>query len=620
MKNQKLVHTPRNTSRLARLLEITVLFSILAPGLHSADIEWDADGLITDQFLFTDAANWDAAAAPAGGDVAQFLNNATGIVLFDQDVTISNLFIDNSAGDLIFDLGGNTLTLTESFPPSWVGRSESPNNFEMHNGTFVHTRLRTDASNGTIVISGSNTVLNGSERFRIWGGDDNTVSLQGGAQMSYGDASTPSQIGGDAGSGNIFTITGGGSSFSEAGELAIGSTGGNGNSVNVLNGGSLTVAALRVGDVGANNTTVQIGNGAEVKQIGGAGTEISIGNSGSNNQVIVDSGGSLEGYWIRMGLNTASSNSLLDINGGTADITRNIWMGRSGTDSTLLVRNNGVLDVGEDVNIGIDPGETGHKFEITSGGTANVERVWNRRGEVLIQDGTLKTDTLLMDVENAPTATFKFESGLLAVGTATVDNGVAFEVGDSAIGATATYRMTDDSATHDFAAGLRLRENARLEGGGSIIGDVTAVGTGATVSPGVGAGFDVIDVNGLFDNDGTTLEMKLGDFSGNFAFSGSNFDQLISSTVVAGGEVSIDLSQYVQPTSQTSFVLIEWDNLNGNTGDFNVTFSQTDPSLSYQFVADGLQITAVPEPRNYATVMGLGVLCAICVRRRRRSR
>lgn len=67
------------------------------------------------------------------------------------------------------------------------------------------------------------------------------------------------------------------------------------------------------------------------------------------------------------------------------------------------------------------------------------------------------------------------------------------------------------------------------------------------------------------------------------------------------------------------FQVLQWNSLFGSSGDFDVQFTQATDFLSYNFQANGLYLTAIPEPRMFAGVVGLLVLAARLLRRRQRG-
>lgn len=87
----------------------------------------------------------------------------------------------------------------------------------------------------------------------------------------------------------------------------------------------------------------------------------------------------------------------------------------------------------------------------------------------------------------APTNTATFSSGVLTVGSMAVDptanNGSGFVVGDGTNAA--IYAMyTGDTGYHYFGGGLVVTNGATIEGNGTLVGNVTVLGTFAPGSAG----------------------------------------------------------------------------------------------------------------------------------------
>lgn len=183
-------------------------------------------------------------------------------------------------------------------------------------------------------------------------------------------------------------------------------------------------------------------------------------------------------YQINWTANAAVAQALFSASGGT--VTEAIGS------STWLVTNRYV--VGQNVGAAGNVTHASGTLRVTNASaTALLEM---RRGTMTLNAGLIEADRLLL-TNNA--GHFSFNSGTLAVRSATGNNGQGFEVGNGS--SAATYRMSGVTAdSHSFANYLLIANNALLTGNGTISGQLI-LANGATLSPGTSIGKIVLNTS-----------------------------------------------------------------------------------------------------------------------------
>lgn len=588
--------------RTVRTLLPTLLLPVTwTPFAQAVNYHWNLPG----GGEFSDTANWDE--TPGTGTHRYFSNNASGTIEFTGNATMTGLYFHNTSGTLILDLGDHALNTSNTLD---IGNDSGSNNNHVTlqggaEGSFSRFIMR--GSDNTIILN--QTQLSGSNQYlRIQGtGGNNTLRLENGASLSF-SAAASSEIGRGANThNNQVIITGTGSELNFVGgsnRFSIGQAGSSGNVLRVEEGGRFvgTSSQTVVGYSGATNNRLEIdgeGSTAQTRTLLIGSTNVpdtSIPSTG--NVVSVTDGGQLtvsNGTLQVGGSNAGSINNRLEIDGGRV-IADEVNLGEFAAQNTIQVLNNGSLQVGAALRI--------------------------HNGTLEVDQGTITTNQFQVDAN----ASVDFRSGTIASQSGNVQG--TFQIGDGTDG-TAVYRLTNASQAHNFTQGLTLSSNARLEGLGTLNAAVQT-STDAVVAVGYETGssktFGVLTIDqsgsGSWDNDGVTLIMGIGDLSTGSLEAGTHYDLLSFGsgyTFDAGGAILVDLTYYQALSSGSEeFRILAWENFSGDWENIAVSFSGVTSDLSYQFQADGLYITAVPEPETLALLLSLPLLATVVYLRRNR--
>ena len=274
---------------------------------------------------------------------------------------------------------------------------------------------------------------------------------------------------------NTLTINGG--TLSNQAGIVIGSTGGPGNTMNVAGGGKLFSNYGTIGSGAPDSTATVFGVGS----VWSNATSIGIGTGdtglGFSNSVAIYDGGSL--------LNTGTIN----IGDNTNDNGNSLLIGGIGATSTVYN--------GGSINVGSDAASAGNKLTVTNAvltvNTINVGTTPNTNNLLELRSG----GTIIVNFMRVRTSnTVTFTGGTLNSAGTTVDslanNGAGLVVGDGVN--PASYEMAaGGSGIHDFNnGGLTITNNATLRGSGSVMGNVTVLGT---LAPGFSVGTIVMSNN-----------------------------------------------------------------------------------------------------------------------------
>lgn len=532
---------------------------------------------------------------PVSGGAVTFTNNAEGIIDFTGNGTTANLTFGNTnAGQLVLDLNGHRLTSTAIR----VGNTTtSPNNVTFQDGNVTFQSFVMEGVGNQVVMSGVDFLSTATTRYLRIDGGDNTLTIQDGATVTVTN-NNESRVGGSGSTGNNQLIVSGvGSqlSFLNGNRFSVGRSEDGGNLLRIENGGHLlsTLDATNVGYSSHNNRLEIDGEGSTAQisalWIGGDGGSATSGDMG--NIVRITNSGLL------------TTTGVLEVGGNPASAGGN----------RLEVSSGGLLQANSEVRLGRQQNDVvpNNVIQLTDGGRMIVNttmRVY--KGTLEIDGGSLRANTFTVD--NHANTILDFRSGLISANTANVQR--PFQVGDGLSEETAVYRMT--SGTHAIPS-MTLQSNARLEGIGTLAGAVTTT-AGAVVAVGwENEGektFGVLTINhgssSNWDNEGVQIVLGIGDLSGETLQAGTHYDQLLfgsNYTFLAGGEIVLDLSHYQAFTSLTEQVkVLGWQNFSGNWENIVVSFSEPVSDLVYAFQADGLYISAIPEPHS---LIWVGLLC-----------
>jgi hypothetical protein len=298
------------------------------------------------------------------------------------------------------------------------------------------------------------------------------------------------------------------------GGISIGGAGGN--SLIVTNGGKLLTSMGTLGAGTTFNTGIVVGVGSvwsNFTGVAGFTNFLFVGSNtgGSNNFLTVYDGGTLY------------NDGTLSIGNNAIAPSNTVRFGGVGAISTII--NNGSL------NIGATTTNYGNILTVTNAiltcGTINVGNSGATNNLLEFRGGTINVNF----VRVRPTNNVVFANGTLNIGAMTFDtlanNSNALVVGDGT--SPAVYNMTNTgSGFHDFNnGGLVVTNGAKLQGDGTLEGDVTVLGTFA---PGGSVG-SVLASNNLSFGASAILNYDLGTLNSDFV--------TVKGNLALGGTVNV---------------------------------------------------------------------------------
>jgi T5SS/PEP-CTERM-associated repeat protein len=460
------------------------------------------------------------------------------------------------------------------------------------------------ASNNTLLVADSGTVWsNRNDLFIGYNGSGNSliISNQGTVVDDRGFIGSYASS-----SNNSVLVTGAGSVWSNARDIRMGMNG-SGNTLTITNRGTVISSGGGIGQStsASSNSVLVTGSGSVWTNSG----DFTVGGIGVGNQLTIADGGAMYNRRGTVGGNATA-------NGNTALVTgsNSLWnnsgdfkIGTSGSDNRLTITNGGMVTASS-MTLGYNDGSTNNTLAISGGTLITTNATYGqldvRRGAFTFDGGTVLASQLV--ATNGASSVVQFNAGLLGVGSATVINGQAFEVGDGAQAATLDLR----GGVSSFADGLNIASNAQLTGSGSLSNGTVLVRQGGTLAPGHSPGQLTLNGN-LQLAASSTYSAELAGYT-----AGNTYDQLIVNGLATNLDalLAISLLDGFMPTNGAQFVIM--DNASSMVGAFsgapegstNTFGSATLFSISYAGGADShdIVLTAVPEPGAVALIFLLG--------------
>ncbi len=401
--------------------------------------------------------------------------------------------VDDGTGQFNgFQMGG-TGAMSTGFAIQVRNNSNSTNcTITVTNAVFTCSEIEVEGdsntlsvlANGTLIFSNAVAVANNTNAV-------NEV-LRVAAAMGPGVVTINAGTVNAVSSTNAFEVTIAGGTLTPSGWA--------GNSMLVTNGGKLLSELVEIGRNSSYNTGVVAGVGSVwsnwTSQIAGAPTNyIHVGDAttitSSYNYLAVQNGA------------LVANNGEIQI--GTTNLApyNTAVFGSAGAASTIINSGN--------VEVGVDGQTYGNTLIITNAslncGSLSVGGIGATSNFLEIAAATI---TVNGPMYVAPTNTATFSSGVLTVGSMAVDptanNGSGFVVGDGTNAA--IYAMyTGDTGYHYFGGGLVVTNGATIEGNGTLVGNVTVLGTFA---PGFGGVGSIFASNNLTFGNSAVLDYYLG--------------------------------------------------------------------------------------------------------------
>ena len=470
----------------------------------------------------------------------------------------------NSQGTLTIAGGTNSLSsllavgvLADATGAVWVtgGRLTVTNNYTdvgysgvgqatVSNGTWLARDVYfgyNPGSRGTLTIAGGTNSLSSTLYMGVLGNATGAVWVTGGqlavtnsytvvgnsgvGQMTVSNGTWLAQsvdVGGNSGSQGTLTVAGGTNSISSV--LTVGP---NINATGAvwLTGGELVITngAIQVG--GASVGQMTISNGSLLA------SNIYVGaNNGAQGTLTIAGGTSSLSSFLDMGTNPSTTGTVWLTGGqlittsnftqvgdtglGRMTVSNGTWSAQSvyvggnhGSQGTLTIAGgttslSSVLVAGNLANSTGAVWVTGGQLAVTKNIVMGVAGL----GQMTVSNGTVTVASLIVtnniNGSIANTNRFLLNGGVVNSAGAAITNGLTFADGDGVDAA--TYHLL--GGVHSFANGLRVRNNAMLNGCGTINGAVV-FDAGSTVAADCGGGGN-LNFNGTVTNNTTVLAVN----------------------------------------------------------------------------------------------------------------
>lgn len=511
------------------------------------------------------------------------------------DVLISNivLTVTNASGTAELRVGPSS-TITQAGGTTLVDRVTAAENPDRPNGGL-------DLKDGEfIVLRGPTTVVTRNEDFTVGAGTLPVEML--GMTLSGGS--------------NIFNLG--------LGACYVGNPVPNsGRGLLRVDGAatSLDVPGLSGLWVGCNNTAceMRLGNGATVtSQRGAIGfqgsyNEVSVVGAGSRwnvlqdlqvgafngfgNRLLIDEGGLVQ---VEMAVIGAFGNgNRLDIQTGGAFQATDLLVGDSSFNNQLLIGPEGDVRT-EDLVVGAGPLGAANVVDVfgrlTVSNGAGFGLLEVRNGTMNVDGGTVEADEI---TAVSPNSELLFPAGVLRPGSATVSNGVPFNVGDDPI-ADGIVDLTDFAlfqtshhGTYDFANGLNILEDGDLSGDGVIgLGDLVLFQAhfAGSCCPGKSAGILTIDGSVVMTNT-ATLNIELGGTT-----PGTGYDRLVvTGNATLDGTLRATLIDAFTPTNGDAFAVLTYGSRSNEFAGLDLPILDADQrwDVSYGSTSMTLSVAAI---------------------------
>jgi T5SS/PEP-CTERM-associated repeat protein/autotransporter-associated beta strand protein len=406
------------------------------------------------------------------------------------------------------------------------------------------------------IFSPHAAVIDGASAVAHNVGFNASVTIQNGGTLANGFGN----VGYTAGSTGTVTVTGVGSSWSNANSLIIGSSGGTG-SLSLLDGGAASAAYASIGVTAGSTGTITVdGAGSRFNDSG----TLFVGQSGSG-ALSIHNGGLVTTAYSSIGANAGSHGSVtVDGAGSQFNDSGTLFVGQSGT-GALSIHNGGHVTSAY-AGLGIAAGSTG---TITVDGAGSQ---FNDSGSLIVG----QAGTGALSIHNGGLVTTAYssigasagsngsvtvdgagsqfnDSGTLFVGQSgsgllTVRNGasalsqdtsIGYDVGSTGAaivdGAGSSWSITSNLSIGAFGNGaLTIRNDAIV----SVAG-VTTVGTSAgasgTINIGAGSGESAV-TPGTFE----TASIAFGAGGGTIVFNHTSTDYVFAADISGAGAIEVD--------------------------------------------------------------------------------
>jgi T5SS/PEP-CTERM-associated repeat protein/autotransporter-associated beta strand protein len=401
----------------------------------------------------------------------------------------------------------------------YVGYAGSGNTLLITNGGLVSVASASfvgseaGSTGNSVLVTGASSMWTNSGNFLVGNqGSANTLTISDGGGVSVLDSSFIGN--GSNSTGNVATVTGAGSGWTSGHNFWIGREG-SGNSMNVLDGGTVSVGADGVvgGSIGASNNTLTISSSQWINR-----GSIYIG--GGSNSVTVTNGGTLSvsGYTFVAPNAAEQGNSILVTGRGSEwTNTLNVYFGDYGSGNTLEVFDEGKVSLAENLAIAYYADASnntvivsGTRSSLATGATITVGREGSGNRVVVTNGGVVSAvGTIVGELTNSS------GNSVLVTGADSLwTNSSAFYVGNQ--GSTNSLVISNGGTVNAFymAAGSAVSANHNQV----IVGSNSTI----TVADKFDVGFDGSS-NSLVITDGGNVFLGNGGSSiGSFLANGNS--------------------------------------------------------------------------------------------------
>jgi fibronectin-binding autotransporter adhesin len=485
--------------------------------------------------------------------------------LIQSGTALNAMLVKNGAGKLILS-ASNSISTNVGITNGTLEISND-NQLGAAPGSFVANRLQ--ISNGATLRTSAVVTLAQNRGITI-GSGGGTLSINGGA-MTYGGRLT--------GSGNTATVTG-------SNALTLTNVSGVATDVNWDFSSNSGLRTFFQGPNALGTGSMTVRNGVRL-------TSQTVATGTLTNAVTLDSGA---------GLTARSSGGAATYTNVTLPSSGSIILNKDDLLTSALTISSGGLLTGD---LTIDTSQGGSNAV----GNVTLSGVFSGVSGALIKAGTGTSGRLILGGSNT-------YGGNTTINTGTLALGAAGSIANSAAIVLATGSTTFDVSL--VAGGFSLGAAQALVGVGTVVGNVTALGT---IAPGLSPG-TLTFANNLSLGSGSIVNYEL---SGTDTTVGSGINDLssVSGNLTLAGTLNVTgIGSFLSANVGDSWRLFDYTGLltdNGLSLGTMPTLSSGNSFAIDTSTANQVNLVVVPEPAAIATAaLGLGLLGAAGVRRRLR--
>jgi len=412
------------------------------------------------------------------------------------------------------------------------------------------------------------------------------LTVENGAKMVVQNQTQIGRVSG--GNNNILTITGSGSRFESAGNVAVGQVG-SGNELIIEDGGVFTIAndkQLYIGNnASSNNNKVTVTGEGSLLSAGPGVTNSYVGlMNGTGNQLIVSDGGKVSTPTVYSGLSGGTGHSITVTTNGILE-ARTLQTGHDSS-NTITASNGGVFQFTRK-----DPGVNANGGAITLGNKGVLSYI---------------------DLVDARTSAV---TGLTYTGTEhtlRLNNAQNAIVSSYALSTSHTYSRLElmNNAVWKSSGSLLVGTGGSLAGSGTVEGTVT-IDSGGMLEIGQSPGTMIFEGDLTF-NLGSVSTFEIDGFDPGFFDLAQGGDGV--QTVSFGGTLNLAFAQGFQ--TEGTVQIFDFENYSNTFETVHVSGLAQGYVASFNETTGFVTVEAIPEPSSWVLIcMGLG-LFLVCFKKR----